>query len=147
MTTSGAACIRTISRYSSIPGESKYDLQCSTCLGVYFDDRLKCANDSGLLRSRYRKKQIGLKDVPGIGKFHDWLPVQEIITSDSGPVTYKSTELACELGLKNLYISFNGYWPERGAFIRTCSFKELEAFPTISKLKNSGKSLVLASAG
>jgi len=51
------------------------------------------------------------------------------MTTDSGPVTYRSTELAAELGLNNLYISFNGYWPEKGAFIKTCSFKELEAFP------------------
>ncbi|HEY9205952.1 MAG TPA: cysteate synthase [Candidatus Methanoperedens sp.] len=149
MTKSESACIGRISHNStmSVPQCSKYDLVCADCFGVYFDDRLKCPEDGGLLRTRYRKKQLVLKDVPGMGRFHDWLPVNDIITSDSGPITYESTELAEELGLKNLYISFNGYWPERGAFIRTCSFKELEAFPTIQKLKNSGKSLVLASAG
>ncbi len=147
MTKSGVTCSGTMYSTIAIPGESKYDLLCTGCSSIYFDDRLKCTRDSGLLRTRYVKKQIALKNVPGIGRFHDWLPVQEIITSDSGPVTYKSTELADELDLKNLYVSFNGYWPERGAFIKTCSFKELEAFPTIQKLKNSGKSLVLASAG
>ncbi len=150
MTESELACSGSISQYHpdiSIPENVKYNLVCTGCCGVYFDDRLKCASDNALLRANYRKKQLELKKVPGIGRFHDWLPVNELITTNSGPITYKSTELADELGLKNLYISFNGYWPERGAFIKTCSFKELEAFPTLQKSKNSGKSLVLASAG
>jgi cysteate synthase len=88
-----------------------------------------------------------LKNVSGIGRFHDWLPVDEIIGTDSGPVTYKSTELAAELGLKNLYVSFNGYWPEKGALMETCSFKELEAFPTLYRIKGSRLRLVLASSG
>ncbi len=125
----------------------KYELVCTGCFNTYSDNRLKCFKDNALLRTRYKKKQIELRDIKGIGRFHDWLPVDEIIPYDSGPVTYKSTELAHELGLKHLYISFNGYWPERGAFIRTCSFKELEAFPTIQRIKNTGKTLVLASAG
>ncbi len=131
----------------SIPENSKYNLVCTGCGTTYFDDRLKCETDNALLRANYRSKRLDLKKVPGMGRFHDWLPVNDLITTDSGPITYRSAELAAELGLKNLYISFNGYWPERGAFIKTCSFKELEAFPTLAKSKNSGKSLVLASAG
>lgn len=150
MTESESACSGNISQFHpiiSIPGDSKYSLVCTGCGGVYFDDRLKCDSDNALLRTNYRNKKLNLKNVYGIGRFHDWLPVPEIITSDSGPVTYKSTELATELGLKNLFIGFNGYWPEKGAFIKTCSFKELEAFPTLQRFRNSGKSLVLASAG
>lgn len=131
----------------SLPENSKYNLICTDCSSVYFEDRLKCDTDGALLRSNYINKQLNLKNVPGMGRFHDWLPVHEIIDTDSGPVTYNSTELAAELGLNNLYISFNGYWPEKGAFIKTCSFKELEAFPTMQKIKSSGRSLVLASAG
>ncbi|MGB8216814.1 MAG: cysteate synthase [Candidatus Methanoperedens sp.] len=150
MTESKSAYSEGISQFHpviSIPENPKYNLVCAGCGTAYFDDRLKCETDNALLRANYRNKRLDLKNVPGMGRFHDWLPVNELITTDSGPVTYKSTELAAELGLKNLYISFNGYWPERGAFIKTCSFKELEAFPTLSKSKNSGKSLVLASAG
>jgi cysteate synthase len=150
MTKSESACSATISQFHpALPGpiHSKYSLVCTGCSSTYYDDRLKCPSDNALLRAKYSSRQLMLKNVPGMGKFHDWLPVNEIITSDSGPITYKSTELAAELGLNNLYISFNGYWPERGAFIKTCSFKELEAFPTIQKLKNTGRSLVLASAG
>lgn len=98
----------------SIPENSKYNLVCAGCSGVYFDDRLKCPSDNGLLRANYMKKRLDLKKVPGLGRFHDWLPVNDLMTTDSGPITYKSTGLADELGLENLYISFNGYWPERG---------------------------------
>ena len=68
---------------------------------------------------------------------------------EAGPVTYKSQALARELGLENLFISFNGYWPERGAALPTCSFKDLEAAPTMQRLKerDEGSTLVLASAG
>jgi len=148
MTESKSAFSGTVSQFiPSIAQSSKFDLVCTTCGNIYHDERLKCTNDSALLRANYRNKKLMLKDVPGMGRFHDWLPIDEIITSDSGPVTYKSTELAAELGLNNLYISFNGYWPEKGAFIKTCSFKELEAFPTLQRVKSSGRSLVLASAG
>jgi cysteate synthase len=125
----------------------KYTLFCPVCLETYPSDRQKCPKDNALLRTRYRKQQIELKRTPGIGRFHDWLPVEEEIASDAGPITYKSTELARELGLKNLYISFNGYWPEREALIKTCSFKELEALPTLNRIKDSGSRLVLASTG
>ncbi len=94
------------------------------------------------------KKRLDLRKQPGMGRFHSWLPVQEELTTDAGPTTYKSEAFARELGLLNLYIGFSGYWPERGSFIKTCSFKELEAYPTMQRLKESGgKAIVLASAG
>jgi cysteate synthase len=80
----------------------------------------------------------------------DWLPVNGIIPkADGKSVTYKSRGLAEELNLKNLYISFNGYWPERKASLPTCSFKDLEAAPTMQRLVEQGSSstLVVASAG
>ncbi len=72
-----------------------------------------------------------------------------IAEADGAPVTYKSRGLAEELGLENLYISFNGYWPERGAKMPTCSFKDLEAAPTMQRLQERGDqpTLVVASAG
>lgn len=150
MTISESICSGSILNHRpaiSIPENQKYDLACVKCNAAYFDDRLKCDSDSGLLRANYRNKKLDLKSIPGIGRFHDWLPVDELISTDSGPITYRSKELAQYLGLSNLFIGFNGYWPEKGANIKTCSFKELEAFPTLSKFKKSGKSIVLASAG
>ncbi|MDY6932409.1 MAG: cysteate synthase, partial [Halobacteriota archaeon] len=85
----------------------------------------------------------------GLWRFIDWLPVKNPSSSDSGPVTYRSEGLGRELGLSNLYITFSGYFPEKGGNIKTCSFKELEAVPTLQRAheRARGKILVIASAG
>ena len=78
-----------------------------------------------LIRAVYAKKQIEFKDNSfGLYKFADWLPVQRTLKGSCAPVTYKSEALAKEIGLENLYITFSGYWPEKGATMNTCSFKE-----------------------
>lgn len=102
-----------------------------------------------LIRAEYEKKQIDVKDAScGLFRFADWLPVNREIKGSSSPVTYKSEGLATKLGLENLWITFNGYWPERGANMRTCSFKETEAYTIISRLSGDCKDvLVVASAG
>jgi len=128
--------------------ESKYTLICTECAREYSADHLKCSRDDALLRSRYRNKKLTLRNIPGLARYHDWLPLKNPIPTEAGPITYKSEGLARELGLDNLYISFSGYWPERGARIKTCTFKELEAHPTLYRiLENGDKGLVVASAG
>ncbi|MCK5561448.1 MAG: cysteate synthase, partial [Thermoplasmata archaeon] len=92
--------------------------------------------------------QLELKDYPGMWQFFEWLPVHAFFVLDSSSISYKSEALAKELGLKNLYISFSGYWPERSAVMKTCSFKELEALPTFQRIiENPVGKLVIASAG
>jgi cysteate synthase len=111
---------------------------------------LSCPEHNSLLRAYYRSRRLETRDLPGMWKFLDWLPVKGIIErTGEGSVTYKSHGLAAELGLKNLYISFSGYWPERGARMPTCSFKDLEAPPTVKRLQERGDRpiLVVASAG
>jgi cysteate synthase len=133
----------------SLIAMGKFKLKCLKC-GKEYDQqyRLTCENDDSLLRADYFEKRLELRKQPGMGRFHSWLPIQEELTTDAGPITYKSEALAGELGLSNLYIGFSGYWPEKGAFIKTCSFKELEAYPTMQLLKESGgKAIILASAG
>ena len=127
-----------------------YTLECLQCGSEYHegDYRLKCNNDGSFLRANYNAKQLDLKNTKGMGKFYDWLPIHKQLDTEATPITYKSEELARELGLTNLYIGFSGYWPERGAFIKTCSFKELEAHPTMQRLTEAGgKALVVASVG
>ncbi len=127
----------------------KFNLKCLKCGKEYGQQyRLTCENDDSLLQAVYCEKKLELRNQTGMGRFYSWLPIQEELTTDAGPITYKSEALARKLGLSNLYIGFSGYWPERGAFIKTCSFKELEAYPTMQLLKESGgKAIVLASAG
>lgn len=103
-----------------------------------------------MIRALYANKKLNVKDLElGIYRFSDWLPIKRALKNSSFPITYKSEELAKELGLNNLYITFNGFWPEKGAFMRTCSFKETEAFSVCARLSDNqrSKTLVVASAG
>lgn len=103
----------------------------------------------GLIRAEYEARKLNLlEDGFGLYKFASWLPVRRLLHGSSAPVTYRSQGLAKALGLKNLYITFSGYWPERGANMRTCSFKETEAYSVCGRMEGSEKKvLVVASAG
>ena len=102
-----------------------------------------------LLQTVYTQDQLYVKeDSFGLYKFADWLPVKRMLNGSSSPVTYKSEKLAYRLGLTNLYITFSGWWPEKGATMKTCSFKQTEAYSVCARLnENSKKVLVVASAG
>ncbi len=106
-------------------------------------------SEPSLIRAIYEKKQIEVKDDSwGLYKFADWLPIGRVLEGSSAPVTYKSTGLANNLGLENLWITFSGYWPEIGAHMKTCSFKETEAFSVCGRMNDKmDKILVVASAG
>jgi len=132
---------------------TEYSLQ-SLVTGKLFKDTgwLLDAPDQekpGLIRAIYKHKQINPKDNSyGIYRFADWLPVSRMLQGSSAPLTYKSTGLASHLGLKNLYITFSGYWPEKGVEMSTCSFKETEAYSVCGRLDpDQKKVLVVASAG
>ncbi|HIH87309.1 MAG TPA: hypothetical protein HA304_05345, partial [Methanosarcinales archaeon] len=99
---------------------SDFTIKCSGCGTELPDEALTCPSDNGLPRAVYSSRQLQLHDNPGMGRFLEWLPVNGPMDTKAGPKTYKSTGLARELGLTNLYIGFNGYWPEKGANILTC---------------------------
>ena len=102
-----------------------------------------------LIRAKYKKPQINFKDSSwGLYKYADWLPIHKTLEGSSAPFTYKSTELSKHLNLSNLYITFSGYWPKVNAMMRTCSFKETEAYSVCGRLPSKEKKvLVVASAG
>lgn len=124
-----------------------YELTCPWCNTILPDHyTLDCPCNS-LIRTRYRVSRLELKNLPGMWKFYDWLPATGHIDTPGATVTYHSEGLSRELGT-DIYVAFNGYWPEIGADMRTCSFKELEAPPTIVRAReHGGKAMVLASAG
>ena len=102
-----------------------------------------------LIRADYKHKQLTLRnDLDGLYRFADWLPIRRTLVGSAAPVTYRSEELAAALGLTNLWITFNGWWPERAALMKTGSFKECEAYSVCARLpENFDKVLVVASAG
>ena len=110
---------------------------------------LNCPNGhKGLLRAEYEKKKLDLAPYGGVFKFFDWLPVQTVFKTESSPRAFRSDGIAKELGLGNLWVGFTGYYPERDCKSVSCTFKEMEAYPTYAGLKDSGGgTILLASAG
>ncbi len=102
-----------------------------------------------LIRAKYARRQLEVKPAEyGLYRFCDWMPVRRILKGSSAPVTYKSKGLAAHLGLENLWITFNGYYPAIGATMSTCSFKETEAYSVCARAAEHEKRvLVVASAG
>lgn len=107
-----------------------------------------CACPS-LVRAEYENRQFNPReDLDGLYRYADWLPIKRTLKGSFPPVTYRSEGLAGELGLENLYITFSGYWPDKGARMATCSFKETEAYSVCGRLaENNERILVVASAG
>ena len=132
---------------------TKYTLKC-VATGREFDDSGWILDDAeckapSLVRAQYEKKQIEVKpDSYGLYKFCDWLPVKRMLKGSSAPVTYKSEALAKHLGLDNLWITLNGYCPEKGVKMSTCSFKETEAYTVCARIDDrEERVMVVASAG
>ncbi len=132
---------------------TQYQLQ-SVLSGKIFPDTgwvLESPGEEGktLIRALYKNKQLRVGDDSlGLYKFSDWLPVRRILEGSSAPVTYRSEGLARELGMTDLWITFSGYWPEKGAMMKTCSFKETEAYSVCGRMEDEAETiLVVASAG
>lgn len=134
---------------------TQYQLQ-TVATGRVFDDDGWTLDDKqcdqpSMVRPIYEKKQLNVREEACLGlyRYADWLPIKTMLKNPSEPITYKSEGLAKCLGLNNLYITFNGWWPERKARMKTCSFKEMEAYSVCARLDDDLKSqvLVVASAG
>ena len=102
-----------------------------------------------LVRAVYENKLFTPReDLDGIYRYAGWMPVKRILKNSSAPVTYKSKGLASFLGLENLYITFSGWNPKIGAKMRTCSFKETEAYSILARMDAyERRILVVQSAG
>jgi cysteate synthase len=132
-----------------------YTLQCTYCGKTYQDSPrgflLTCPepHPPALLRAQYQQTAFTIHpEFAGIFRFSDWLPIRRVLPSAPGPAVFQSAQLGPRLGLENLIIAFNGYWPEKGAEMTTGSFKELEAPPVCARIadQEAGR-LVVSSAG
>ena len=107
------------------------------------------AKSPSLVRALYANKRFTPRDdLDGLYRYAEWLPIRRTLKKSSAPVTYHSKGLGKYLGLDNLYITFSGYHPRIGATMKTCSFKETEAFSVCARLpEKSRQVLVVQSAG
>jgi len=127
---------------------SKYELNCLLSKDLFEDNYTLHHMDGSLIRSKYKKSLSIKQDAVGLWKYFDWLPVSKINRHEAGTVTYKSEGLAKKLGLSNLWITFHGYWPERRGLCPTGAFKDMEAVPTIQRLRDHAcRGVICASAG
>src|SRR5262245_34953149 len=116
-----------------------YQLQCLECGAFVADDglALSCGgrHPPATLVTAYREQKFTPNDsVKGIFRYDRWLPVRRRIPMDGGTQTFRSGPLNRAVGLPNLWLAFNGYWPERGATLETGTFKELEAATVLARL-------------
>ncbi len=137
---------------ASSPLTRHYLLICSGCGRRYADDGLilDCSAEHApaLLQTQYSDDSFSsLAAEDGIFRYRRWLPVMRTQQGAGRTVVYRSHGLARSLGLPNLWIAFNGFWPERGAVFETATFKELEAHTVLGRLPGSSVTLTVASAG
>jgi len=113
--------------------------------------QLQCSatHDPALLMTEYSEQQFEPDaGAEGIYRYHRWLPLRHFLKGSSRTVTYRSERLCALTELPNLWIAFNGYWPEKGANLETATFKEFEAYAVLSRLSEEQEGvLVVASAG
>jgi cysteate synthase len=122
-------------------------VECLSCGSRRPDGMQLVCCPGALLRSVY-KSSASVRPNDGVWRFIEWLPVKFPLGMGPAPSVFKSEALGAQLGLENLWLSFSGYWPERGARFMTGSFKELEAGPSVARAKERDSAgLVLASTG
>lgn len=141
-----------MSDYQAVPYDRRYSLVCSSC-GERQDDNglvLGCGANHGpaLISSEYLDTGFLVDDeAGGVFRYRTWLPVIRAFSSRARTAVFRSERLGRVLGLNDLWIAFNGYWPERGAFFETASFKDLEAAAVLGRLPQPQPTLVVASSG
>ncbi len=134
-------------------GDRHYAIRCRVCETTYEDDGLllDCPrpHDPGLLETVYQTKTFEPDaSAEGIYRYHRWLPIARQLQGSGRTVAYQSERLNRLVGLPNLWVGFNGYWPEKGAALETTTFKDLEAWTVLSRLpRDNSRILVIASAG
>jgi cysteate synthase len=129
----------------------RYELVCAACDGRYPDDGLMLTcprpHEPAFLRSRYTGGPPAVRPAEGLARFEHWLPVRRSVAGAPAPAVYRAEHLGAALGLRELWVAFSGYWPRRGAFLPTGSFKDLEASTVLGRLPADPPTLVIASAG
>jgi cysteate synthase len=129
---------------------SHFSIRCRNCgktLKNAFCAFCEHCKDTLLVTDYHDARFVESATADGVWRFN-WLPVHEPNLVQPGPIVYKSSGLAGLIGLENLFIAFNGYWPEKAALLETCTFKEFEAAIVLQNARENGiEGLIVASAG
>ena len=124
-----------------------YTLKCIKTNENFDDNYTLHFSDGALIQAEYNEQFQPIDEI-GVWRYFDWMPTEKISSQIAGTVTYHAKELGEILGLSNLWVAYHGYWPEKNAICPTGSFKDMEAVPTIQRMKDhSCKGMICASAG
>ncbi|HIG02814.1 MAG TPA: cysteate synthase [Candidatus Poseidoniales archaeon] len=116
--------------------------------GDVIDDEYTLHHTDGALLSTQYSRKLNPRDLLGVWKYADWLPTSTTSENVAGTITYKAEKLAEALGMSNLWVTFHGYWPEKGGLCPTGTFKDMEAVPTLVRIADHDcKGIICASAG
>ncbi|MDH6108565.1 cysteate synthase [Kitasatospora sp. MAP12-15] len=131
---------------------SHYRLVCSVCGHRRADDGLTLGcpepHEPGLWQTDYQATDFTPDAAHGgVFRYRHWLPVRRTLPDTGRTAVHRSERLAASLGLSELWIAFNGYWPERGGDLTTGTFKELEAATVLGRIPEDAGTLVVSSAG
>jgi cysteate synthase len=133
------------------PGTRHYTVVCSSCGTRYEDDGLllDCSrrHEPAFLRTEYDRNGTPAGESRGLFRHAPLLPVARTFPDVPGPVVHRAERLGRRIGLDRLWVAFNGHWPERGANLPTCTFKDLEAYTVLGRLPAEPPVLVIPSAG
>jgi cysteate synthase len=126
----------------------KYQLRCLKTGDLLADQYTLHHTEGALLQAVYHEPLEFQEKAEGVWKYLSWLPVSQASHHVAGTLTYKAEALGEAMGLSNLWVTFHGYWPEKGGLCPTGSFKDMEAVPTIQRMRDYGiNGLICASAG
>lgn len=131
---------------------TQYVVRCCGCGSTFEDDgiRLECPADHppALLRSIFNESLFMTGPERSVLRYGNWLPLRREVRTDLRTAVFHSEALGPAIGLNNLWIAFNGWWPERGSTLTTATFKELEAVSVLARMGHGQRrTLVVASAG
>ena len=101
----------------------KYQLKCLKTGDLINDAYTLHYTDNALLRAVYNEPFEIQSHAEGVWKYLSWLPVSKPNNYVAGTVTYKAEALGEAMGLSNLWVTFHGYWPEKGGLCPTGEFQ------------------------
>lgn len=129
-----------------------YLLRCLGCGTEYDDDGLmvRCPreHEPAMLRTVYETAFEPDEGFQGILRYNRWLPLRALHPERfRRTAVFRSDALNDFLGTPDLWLAFNGYWPQRDAWMPTGTFKDLESAAVLARFPGSERTIVTASAG
>ncbi len=125
----------------------KYHLVCPECKNTFTDTgfAFKCPHGCySILKTVYRVKPAFKGE--GLWRYMEYLPVNSKTQYGEFPAIFKSQEYS-DIYESEIYFILNGYAPDFGVRMKTCTFKELEVLSSLKYSDERKTNIALSSVG